>query len=188
MLIIYKYDLFMKTIIIQCLTIIFLLINNQIFSQKLLVVEKPGTINNIKYTIGSPIDIKTTDGIRLDGRIILITDTTVVINYCMIKIKDIKNIYASRRLIKDFSALGITGGIAYVSIDAFNGLINNDTPILRKNALKISGVMLGTGLLLSLFDTKKLVIDNKDWRIKILDFGIINDPGVYKNVNKIEGN
>ncbi len=178
----------MKAIKLQYLTMFFLFINMSVFSQKILVVEKPGTINNIKYTVGSTIKIKTIEGLRIDGHIILITDTTVVINYFTIKIRDIKNVYANRRLLQDFSALGITGGIAYTSIDALNGFINNDTPILRKNALKISGVMLGAGIIFKLFDTKKLKINNKDWRIKILDFGIINDPGIYNKGNKSEGN
>ncbi len=178
----------MKTIRYQFITILFLLITSSIFSQRILIVEEPGTINNRKFAAGSYISIKTNEGLKLKGHINNITDSTIVVDYITINIRDIKYVITSRRLIQDFSALGTTGGLAYVSIDAFNGLINNDNPIFRKNTLKIGGIMYGCGLFLKLFEHKRLCIDNKKWRIKVLDFSILKDPGVYEQIKKSEGN
>ena len=174
----------MKTYINQLVTMFFLLITINSFSQIVLVVEQPGTIINKKYTAGNFISIKTINNLRLSGHINHITDSTIVINYITIKTSEIKYVYTSRWLVSTVSRLGIEGGVAYIMVDTFNGLLNNDKPILRNNAIKIGSIMFGSGLVLKLFSHKRLHINNKAWRIKVLDFSILKDPGVYEQLKK----
>jgi hypothetical protein len=151
------------------------------YGQLVFMVEKPGTINNLKYRCGERMDLKTKSGERISGIINQIRDTAIVVNYLMVKNDNIAIIYTRRVINSMFSAAGIFGGIGYVGIDGLNNLINNESPIIRKSVVKTGGIMLGAGLLLKLFSMRKRHINNEDWRIKVLDFTIINDPGIYAN-------
>ncbi len=148
-------------------------------SQNILVVEKPGKVNNIKYRVGERIELKTINGERIKGIINQIRDTAVVVNYYMVKNSDIKNIYTLRRLVSAFSFVGIEGGLGYVVIDGFNGLINNESPIIANSTLKTGGIMFGAGILLRSIAKRKRHIDNENWRIRVLNFSILTDPGIH---------
>jgi len=149
------------------------------YCQLVFMVEKPGTVNNLKYRSGDRIDLKTISGERISGIINQIRDTAIVLNYYLIKNDDIAVIYTRRVIFSMFSAAGIYGGIGYVGVDGFNNLINNESEIFRKSTLKTAGFMLGTGVFLNLFTHRRRPINHKDWRIKILDFSILKDPGIY---------
>ena len=143
------------------------------------MVEKPGTVNNIKYRVGDDIEIKTISGEKIYGEINQLIDTAIVINFILVKYKEIAAIYNRRVINSMFSAAGLLGGSGYICIDAFNNLINNETTIFRKSTLKTGAIMFSIGAVLKLFTKRKRSINNEDWRIKVLDFSIINDPGVY---------
>jgi hypothetical protein len=151
------------------------------FGQRVFMVEKPGTVNNLKYNIGDRIELKTNKGERISGMINQLSDSSIVVNYNYVKIEDILIVYTRRYVFSILSAAGTTGGLAYVSIDAFNNLINNQDEIFRKSTLKTGSIMFGTGLLLKLISKRKRHINNEDWRIKVLDFSILKDPGIYTN-------
>ncbi len=151
------------------------------FGQQVFVIEKPGTVNNLKYAVGNKIELKTKTGERISGIIRQIRDTAIVVNYYLIMNDDIAIVYTRRAIFSIFSAVGTAGGLTYVSVDGFNNLINNERPIFRTSTLKTGGIMFGTGGLLYLISKRKRHINNKDWRIKILDFSILKDPGIYAN-------
>lgn len=159
-----------------------------VFSQNILLVEKPGKVNNIKYRVGDRIDLKMLSGERHSGIINQIRDTAIVVNYILIMNNEIKNIYTLRRIISAFSHAGIKGGIGYFAIDGFNSLINNERPVFRNSTLKTAGIMFGVGLFFKSISKRKRHIDNENWRIKVLNFSILKDPGIYnkeqpKNAN-----
>ncbi len=154
------------------------------FGQVFFMIEEPGTVNNLKFRIGDRIELKTKNGERIDGIINQLRDTAIIVNYNLVMNQDIAVIYSRKVIISMFSAAGIYGGIGYVSIDGFNNLINNESPIFRKSTLKTGGIMFSAGLLLRFFSKRKRPINNLDWRIKVMDFSIIQDPGIYANPGK----
>ncbi len=163
------------------LLIIFGFSNNYAFSQCVLLLEKPGTINNIKFRAGNRIEIKTKNGERISGVINQIRDTAIIVNYNLVMISEIKNIYTRRTMISAFSHLGIKGGLGYVAIDGFNNLINNEDPVFRNSTLKTGGIMFAAGILLKSISNRKRHIDNEKWRLKVLNFNLLKDPGIYNS-------
>jgi hypothetical protein len=63
----------------------------------------------------------------------------------------------------------IQGGAAYFFIAGANALINNESPIIDKSTLLISGSMIATGFAIKPFITRKLNVKEK-WEVKILNF------------------
>lgn len=151
------------------------------YGQRVFMVEKPGTVNNLKYNVGDRMELKTKAGEHISGIINQVRDTAIVVDYIFVMNDDIKNIYTRRVIFSVFSEVGIKGGIGYVFIDGFNNLINNESEIFRESALKTGGIMVGAGLLLKLISKRKRHIDNQHWRIKVMDFTILKDPGIYAN-------
>ncbi|MFZ4401591.1 MAG: hypothetical protein ACOYO1_16290 [Bacteroidales bacterium] len=149
------------------------------FSQCVFMIEKPGTVNNLKYRIGDRIDLKTINAERISGLISQIRDTAIIVNYEMIMNKDISVVYIRKVLFSMFSSAGLLSGTGYVSIDGINNLLNDERPVIRNSVLKTAGFMFAAGAVLRLFSKRRLHINNEDWRIKVLDFTIIKDPGVY---------
>jgi hypothetical protein len=167
--------------ILKILILLFLLRfgSNFSFSQCILLLEKPGTVNNTKFRVGNRIDVKTINNERINGLINQIRDTAIIVNYNLIKLSEIKIIYTRRTMISVFSHLGIKGGLGYVGIDGFNNLINNEKPVFRNSTLKTSGIMFVTGVLLKSISNRKRHINNEKWRLKVLNFNLLKDPGIY---------
>ncbi len=154
------------------------------FGQHIFMVEKPGTVNNLKYSTGDRMDLKTKTGERVSGIINQVRDTAIVVNYYLVMNDDIAIVYTRRAIFSAFSSVGTTGGLAYVGIDGFNNLINDERPVFRATALKTGGIMFGAGMLLKFISKRKRHINNQDWRIKVLDFSILKDPGIYAKPGK----
>lgn len=154
------------------LLFIFLLMGLNLAGQNILIIERPGTIKNFKYFQGSQIKLKTisTDTI-ISGVITLIEDDIIILNQDFsLKITDIKTVYKKRWGFSFLQYLGIFGGLAYVSINTINGLINNDSPVVPSETLIISGSMMAFGIILTPLTTRKIKTANGNWRIIILDF------------------
>lgn len=170
-----------KILSIILLLIMFEFNNHFVFSQCILLLEKPGTVNNAKFRAGNRIDVKTINNERISGVINHIRDTAIIVNYNLIKLSEIKNIYTRRTMISVFSHIGIKGGLGYVAIDGFNSLINNEDPVFRNSTLKTGGIMFAAGVLLKSISNRKRHIDNKKWRLKVLNFNLLKDPGIYNS-------
>ncbi len=144
--------------------------------QKLLVLEKAGTVKNYKYKTGDKIRIETVrDNLVYMGEITEIKDSSIIIeSYTEIKLREICKVFRQRELMRTFSGAAISGGVFYLSLDAVNGVINNDSPIIAKNTLIASGILVGAGLLMRQFVFRKFETKVK-WRLKILDFSFPAD-------------
>ncbi len=140
--------------------------------QNALVVERPGTIKNYKYFQGNEIKLRTiSTDTTISGTISLIEDSIIILNQSFgLKITDIKTVYKKRWGFGFLQNLSIFSGLAYVSINAINGLVNNDSPVVPHETLIISGSMIAFGIVLTPLTTRKFKIDNKKWRVIILDF------------------
>lgn len=148
----------------------------EVMGQKLLVLEKAGTAKNYKYKTGDKIRIETVrDNLVFAGKITEIKDSSIVIeSYNEIKLREICRVFRERSLMRFFSGAAISGGVFYLSLDAVNGIINNDSPVIAKNTTIASGILVGTGLLMKQFFFRKFETKEK-WRIKILDFSFPAD-------------
>ncbi len=150
--------------------IVFSLLSMPICAQKILLLEKPGTINNIKFRIGDRIEFSTIENLKNLGIISHIGDSTITVNYLKVKINEIKYIYKRLLFPSIMNGVGIQGGIAYVGIDIINNLINDESPYIKKSTLKTTGYTIGIGIIAKFFSKNKRKIDGKNWRLTILDF------------------
>ncbi len=144
--------------------------------QKLLVLEKAGTVKNYKYKVGDEITVETKrDNLVFSGSLTGINDSTIVVeNYNEIKLAEISRVLRKRELMRIFSGAAISAGVFYFSLDALNGIINNDSPVIAESTLIATGALLGSGLLMKQFVIRKIDLEDK-WRLKILDFSFPAD-------------
>ena len=151
------------------LSILLFFLSAHLLAQNILVVEKPGTVKNIIYYAGENISLLTIDGEKINGPINIIKDSTNIVDFVHeLELSEIQAVYKPRYLIDIFGTAFIGGSLLYVTLDAVNGGLNN------KNLIKNSGFMvsmgfLATGITMKLFSKKKMPIDGKKWRIKILE-------------------
>jgi hypothetical protein len=141
-------------------------------AQNLLILERPGTIKNFKYEVSDIIKIRTlSSDTLLKGVITFINDSIVVINNIQpVAISDIGKVYRTQWGFTFLQGLFLTAGAPYLLISTVNGIINNDEPIVPNETIIISGSLLAAGAAITPLTTRKFRIDNKKWRLRILDF------------------
>ncbi|MCF8366422.1 MAG: hypothetical protein K9H16_11610 [Bacteroidales bacterium] len=163
---------------IKILLLFFVLLPLLGISQQYLVLQKSGTIKNIKYEVGDKISFQTLKGdFYVEGDISEIRDSSIMINSYEVRLDNISIVYRQRRFLKGMSGLFfIRGGIAYVAIVGVNGLINNDSPMIDEQTLIISASMVAIGLAMKPFITKKYFV-KENWILKVIDFNKIENAG-----------
>ena len=140
--------------------------------QKVFIVETPGTVNNYKFNINDKIKIKTKNDKKPFKAVIKdIKDSSLIINKFnnTLFLNDIEIVYKENKGVSILSKILIPIGLIFAPLDIVNNLINKDKPVVREMALIVSGISLSAGLLISLDTYKKCKIDNKKWRLKIID-------------------
>ena len=70
-----------KTAKLVLTVILVLALSIAVNAQMILLLEKPGTVKNIKYRAGDQIYVKTKDNLKILGTINIITDSSIIINY-----------------------------------------------------------------------------------------------------------
>lgn len=70
-----------KTAKLVLTVILVLALSIAVNAQMILLLEKPGTVKNIKYRAGDQIYVKTKDNLKFLGTINIITDSSIIINY-----------------------------------------------------------------------------------------------------------
>lgn len=148
--------------------LLFALISNIVFSQTMMVVERPGTVKNHIYEAGQYISLKTKDGEKISGPINIIRDSSLVVDFVHeLDISDIAIVYKSRELMNIFGTAFIGGSILYIGLDAVNGGMKNKN-LSKDTGFLVAGGFFTTGVLMKVFSKKRMQIDNEKWRIKIL--------------------
>lgn len=151
------------------LALLFLSINAA--GQNIFVIEKAGRGGLFMYYTNDQISIKTVSDVKVEGRINLITDSSLIINYgTEVYLNEIAKVYKKRPMINLLQKVCLASGILYISINTLNGLINNDSPIVPSETLKISGGLVLAGVLMSPLTTRVQTVDPTKWKVKILDF------------------
>jgi hypothetical protein len=141
-------------------------------AQNLLILERPGTVKNFKYEVNDMIKIRTLGSdTLLKGEITFIDDSMMVINNNQpVAISEISKVYRTQWGFTFLQGLFLTAGASYLLISTINGIINNDQPMVPRETIIISGSLLVAGAAITPFTTRKFRIDNKKWRMRILDF------------------
>jgi hypothetical protein len=153
------------------LSILLLSFNYSIFAQNAFIVESPGTSNNFKFYVPNKIKLKTKTlpkPFRSDIR--EIRDSMLILkNNVSVNLNEIEIVYKENRGAAIISKILIPIGLIFAPLDILNNVINKDKPIVRTVPLVVSGVCLSAGLLISLDRYRPFKIDNKKWRVKIID-------------------
>jgi hypothetical protein len=167
-----------------CLFIVILLPFNESDAQKILVMEKAGTIKNYKYSKGDWIKLrlKPAKG-YISGEINRITDSGFIMNWTQeIKLREIGNVYRRNWFCSYFGGAAITAGVGYTFIDGLNDVINAKSPVFHESVLRTSAILIAAGSILRILQFKHYTM-GQGWRLKILDFSSLNQ---YFN-NKTNG-
>ncbi len=160
----------------KLLVIIFLLMGTGTIAQQYLILQKQGGIKNYKYRTGDQIMFSLPGNENVfSGELTLIGDSTFVLdNTLEINIKAVQSIYRTRHFFRWFSKVLVMAGVVYIGVEAVNGVINNDSPMISKQTAIAASVMVGTGLILNVFKTRKFKIGDK-YHLKILNFDTLNE-------------
>jgi len=144
----------------------------QLFAQKILVVERPGTVKNFKYEPSDWIKIKILpSGKILAGKISGMTDSSFTINKTtMVKLSEIGIVFKRRWGFLFLQQVFILAGIPYLGISLINGAINDDKPIISTGTIIIGSSIIAAGAAITPLVSRKLKVDNENWRIRILNF------------------
>jgi len=145
--------------------LIIVLLSSSLWAQNIIVVEKPGTVNNMVFQAGDYISIRTTEGLKISGPINIIRrDSSFIIDFVHeLKIKDIDRVYKTRAMMNLGGTALIGGSALYFGLD----LINSGSIEINQSFWVGMGVA-ATGVLLKVFSKKKMRLEKGKWRIKIL--------------------
>lgn len=138
--------------------------------QDILLVEKPGTVNNYKYYVNDFVSVKTIfPDTVFSGKISEIRDSSFVISYNNeVFIKNIDAVYRSRYGINLLQKIFLIGGGAYLSLLTINGVISSDTGEINKIPFIVAGSLIVAGIAIIPLKKRKMKTENYKWRIKII--------------------
>lgn len=145
---------------------------HKLCSQNMLIVERPGTIKNIKFKTADKIKIEILPtGEIFSGKISSLSDSIIILNKSIaISMKDVKAVYKRRWGTSFLQEMFLKAGIAYLGISLINGAINHDEPLITTGSLIIGSGLTITGVLLTPLTKRKFTIDNQRWRLRLLVF------------------
>ncbi len=146
-------------------------------SQNLFLIERPGTVKNVKFHEGDDIHVSVKNyapASDIKGSLTQIGDSSIVIDdMYLIPIKDITAVYVERFWIKLAIPVLFIAGIGYGVLEIFNNAINKDSPLLTKETAIISSSLVAGGLALIPLKDRKIKVGEK-WRVKSLVFDYEN--------------
>ncbi|MCK5775580.1 MAG: hypothetical protein KAH25_05365 [Bacteroidales bacterium] len=139
-----------------------------VFSQNMLLVERPGTVKNEKYYAGQAISIKTIDGLKISGPINIIRDSNMIIDFTHeIAITDIEIVYKRRTLVSLLSSILITGSALWIGLDLINGGSQGKS-FSENQSLQLGLGLIATGIGLRFIRDKRMNVKKEKWRIRVL--------------------
>ncbi|MHC1708389.1 MAG: hypothetical protein AB9842_12840 [Bacteroidales bacterium] len=149
----------------------FFMINNRSNAQKILILEKAGTVNNYKYRVNEPIYLKIKSGPdRFRGTISRLSDSTLILDYIReIKYSEVTDIYRPMWVKHWLPELLIKASIGYFVVVSINNILQHVYPVLPGDLLITTATLAGSGLIFNKLLEKHYHLD-KGWRIRLLDF------------------
>ena len=139
-----------------------------IFSQNMLLVERPGTVKNEKYYAGLPISLRTVDGLKVSGPINIIRDSSIIVDFTHeIAIADIEIVYKRRTLVSLLSSVLIVGSSLWIGLDLINGGSQGKS-FSENKSLQTGLGLMAAGIGLRFVRDKRMNVKKEKWRIKVL--------------------
>lgn len=142
-------------------------------AQKILAFDKRGKIKRVRFIEGDFLQLKLKSGELVLGQINQIQEDSILVGNRKIAPTNVKSIRISKdkRLLNTFSNFLLTGAIAYFPLVTVNRTINDDSPLIKKSTIGISGSMLiGAVLLKSLNKRQFRISENRP--LKIIDISL----------------
>lgn len=154
------------------LTLIICVLPSQ--AQNILLLEKPGKIKNFKYNEGDKIclDFLNSNNLleNVKGRIKKISSANIIINNNEISLNAIKYIYKDRYFASFMERALLHADLGYFVFIIPNKIINKNRKIIERADAIVIGSLIGSTIMFGLIKEKTYKIDNRKWRIKILNF------------------
>lgn len=155
-------------------TLFVLLSSSGVFAQYYLVLKKRTKIKYV-FSAGDQLKFKL-HGERFYNEQMIkgFGAEKIRFHYFDLALKEVSHIKVSR-LRKNgltlLSRLAISGGVLFMVVDQLNGLAILDEGLgPSEETLFITGTLLGTGLLLKLFQKRKFKINGRKYRLQTTDF------------------
>ena len=166
----YKIITLMTKIGFSLLMFLFLFISTASNAQKMVAFDKRGKVKRVRFFHGDFLKLQLLNGTFIEGEIIEILTDTFKIGKNSIPLDSVKFVYLSKgkQLLNTASGFLITGGLAYPPLVTFNRAVNDDSPLVKKSTVIISGGMLLGGVLLKSLNSRKFRISKKR-PLKIID-------------------
>ena len=137
-------------------------------SENVLILKKRKSAKRIYYMKKSPIVYKANDSIQM-GIINEIEFDSILIDTTWIKYNSIASVIApyKRQFLKNGSVLFPIAGITFAVITTFNSVINRDKPIFYREHLIPSAGLIGLGIVMWPFKTKRYRMKRK-WEFMVM--------------------
>ena len=137
-------------------------------SENVLILRKRKSAKRVYYIKKSPIVYKAHDSIQL-GIINEIEFDSILIDTIWIKYNSIASVIDpyKRQFIKNGSVLFPIAGITFAVITTFNSVINRDKPIFYREHLIPSAGLIGLGVVMWPFKTKRYRMKRK-WEFMVM--------------------
>lgn len=149
----------------------FLVLSTSVSGQKILLLEKAGTVNNYKYHVNEPIVLKV-NGVngKVKGTINKLTDTSMVLDFVTeIKFRSITDIYRPTWVGHWLPEVFIKASIGYFLVVGINNLLQHVYPVMPSDVIITVAALAGAGAGLSYLLTRHYKL-SKGWRIRLIDF------------------
>ena len=137
-------------------------------SENVLILRKRKSAKRVYYTKKSPMVYKVHDSIQM-GIINEIEFDSILIDTTWIKYNSIASVIDpyKRQFIKNGSVLFPIAGITFAVITTFNSVINRDKPIFYREHLIPSAGLIGLGIVMWPFKTKRYRMKRK-WGLMVM--------------------
>jgi hypothetical protein len=144
-------------------------------AQKILVFDRDASARRVRFQPCDEIAVHINDE-WIDGEILEITDSTILIRDYTIPVSQITAIkYQSRSswapLCHALSSMLPEAGVVLLSFDAISSVINKDYPVYSESTLITAGALIASGPIFYLLAYHKFKI-NKHHRLKVIDISI----------------
>ncbi len=164
----------MKKLLILCLLLFF---SVNLFSQKVIVVGKPGKKKRLEYVVGNEISFRIVpEKVYVTGKISIINDTSFVVNGDNISFNRLDMIvdYSRGEGKKNIAVYYMLNAVSVLVIDFLNNTFNLNRAGFTKEGFYVAGVIAATGLVIGSLKMKRYRLNNRRY------IRVIEKPGIYK--------
>lgn len=138
-------------------------------AQRILLLQKNGGLKNFKYFVGNAITIKTKSGVKVEGIIHEITDSSIYVNWDYeIMLNDMDRILKHRWGYGLLSKVTRIAGAGYFLLDVTNNIITGNPTIVNEQTAWISAGLIAFSYAIVPLHYRRMKIGEK-WRVQVLN-------------------